>query len=101
MTDAELAMTGDMSNAAMSKRARAVRKAIPGLTQQALADRLGLTISAVKTWESEASNSGIRAKNIYRLSQIAGIRTDFIISGDISDVVIRYEFWKKVRDHLS
>lgn len=98
--DAEIAQTGNWSTAAMSRRAKAVRLALDGMTQEELANSLGLSVSAVKSWESTKSSSGIRSSHIAALSSKAGIRTDFILLGETSEVVIRRDFWQSVREAL-
>lgn len=94
--DATIAMTGDLTDAAMGARARAVRIAV-GYSQQQIADRLGVGVGAVKAWESRAKPNGVRAKHVAQISDLAGIRSDFIISGNISETVIRRELWMQVR----
>ncbi len=98
--DHEIAMTGDMSDAAIGQRARVVRVALGTMTQAQLAERLQISTSAVKAWETPGRKGGVRAKHIRELSDMAGIRSDFIIYGDIAEVLIRREFWLRVRAAL-
>lgn len=96
--DAEIARTGDMSDAAISLRAKALRRAL-GMTQQAIADHLGVTVSAVKSWEAAAGN-GVRAAHVGKLSDLADVRADFLIRGDVRETVIRRELWERVRAEM-
>lgn len=99
-SDPEIARYMDMSPQAMSARARALREACK-LSQEALADRLGLSVSAVKSWESTGPKSnGLRSVHVGKIATMMDIKTDFIILGDTREVVIRPELWRKAREVL-
>ena len=69
----------------LGKRIAANRKHL-GLTQEALADKLGITAQAVSKWETDASCPDIAA--LPQLCKILGISADELLTGKSEEVRI-------------
>lgn len=62
----------------LSDRIQALRKA-NGMSQEELADRMGVTRQAVSKWESEQSMPDL--DKVIALSEIFEVTTDFLLKG--------------------
>lgn len=62
----------------MSSRLQELRQKAQ-LSQEDLAERIGVSRQAISKWESEQSNPDI--ENIIRLSEVYNISTDYILKG--------------------
>ena len=65
-----------------------------------VAQATGMTVPTVQNIESVLAKTSIRADHMYALSQLAGVKMDFIQAGDISDSSINRQIWEKVREKL-
>lgn len=63
----------------LSIRLQELRKEA-NLSQEQLAEKLGLSRQAISKWESEQSNPDIN--NIIKLSKIYNVSTDYILKGE-------------------
>lgn len=66
------------ADAERGDRIRSLRENLH-LTQEAMADRVGLTLRGYQEWEA---GGGIKWDNAKRLAKVAGVEPDWIMSGD-------------------
>jgi transcriptional regulator with XRE-family HTH domain len=66
------------ADAERGDRIRSLRENLH-LTQEAMADRVGLTLRGYQEWEA---GGGIKWDNAKRLAKVAGVEPDWIMGGD-------------------
>jgi transcriptional regulator with XRE-family HTH domain len=62
-------------------------RAAAGLTQEQLADRIGVNKSAVAQWESANSRKGITTSNLMKVANLLAIPVTRLIGGDETDIL--------------
>lgn len=80
----------------MSRRLQELRQK-EQLSQEELAERIGVSRQAISKWESEQSSPDI--ENIVRLSEIFNTSTDYILKGTQPTVIKTPEKSELIRQH--
>lgn len=79
---------------AIGERLRALRDSRPDLTQQKIADYVGITVRGYQFWE--AGDTGIDHDNILRLAELFGVTPTYLYEGEnpttvSPDILVRIE----------